>query len=81
LIKALTILSYRVSGIALHPEFINAQPELMEYESPFLIQNREINEFIQEYKKRFNNVELVDSILPPDASQAMVMLEQCHDVV
>ncbi|MFV5491633.1 site-specific recombinase [Acinetobacter sp. ASP199] len=81
LIKALTILSYRVSGIALHPEFINAQPELMEYESPFLIQNREINEFIQEYKKRFNTVELVDSILPPDASQAMVMLEQCHDVV
>src|SRR5690606_3065723 len=41
LIKALTILSYRISGIGLHPEFINAQPELMEYESPFLVQNRE----------------------------------------
>ena len=81
LIKALTILSYRVSGIALHPEFINAQPELMEYESPFLVQNREIIEFIQEYKKRYNTVELVDAITPPDASQALVMLEQCHDVV
>lgn len=81
LIKALTILSYRISGIGLHPEFINAQPELMEYESPFLVQNREINEFIQEYKKRYNTVTLVDSITPPDASQALVMLEQCHDVV
>lgn len=81
LIKALTILSYRISGIGLHPEFINAQPELMEYESPFLIQNREINEFIQEYKKRYNTVTLIDSITPPDASQALVMLEQCHDVV
>lgn len=81
IIKALTILSYRVSGIGLHPEFINAQPELMEYESPFLVQNREIIEFIQEYKKRYNTVELVDSITPPDASQALVMLEQCHDVV
>ncbi|OAL83914.1 recombinase [Acinetobacter sp. SFD] len=80
LIKALTILSYRISGIGLHPEFINAQPELMEYESPFLVQNREINEFIQEYKKRYNTVALVDSITPPDASQALVMLEQCHDV-
>ncbi|MFV5405522.1 site-specific recombinase [Acinetobacter sp. 228] len=80
LIKALTILSYRISGIGLHPEFINAQPELMEYESPFLVQNREINEFIQEYKKRYNTVALVDSIIPPDASQALVMLEQCHDV-
>lgn len=81
LIKALTILSYRISGIGLHPEFINAQPELMEYESPFLVQNREINEFIQEYKKRYNTVTLIDSITPPDASQALVMLEQCHDVV
>ncbi|WP_218209287.1 site-specific recombinase [Acinetobacter sp. F9] len=81
IIKALTILSYRISGIGLHPEFINAQPELMEYESPFLVQNREINEFIQEYKKRYNTVTLVDSITPPDASQALVMLEQCHDVV
>jgi len=81
IIKALTILSYRVSGIGLHPEFINAQPELMEYESPFLVQNREIIEFIQEYKKRYNTVELVDAITPPDASQALVMLEQCHDVV
>ncbi|MGE8649927.1 MAG: recombinase, partial [Acinetobacter sp.] len=81
IIKSLTILSYRVSGIGLHPEFINAQPELMEYESPFLVQNREIIEFIQEYKKRYNTVELVDAITPPDASQALVMLEQCHDVV
>ena len=81
IIKALTILSYRVSGIGLHPEFINAQPALMEYESPFLVQNREIIEFIQEYKKRYNTVELVDAITPPDASQALVMLEQCHDVV
>src|SRR5690606_37434796 len=68
-------------GPAKQPEFITAQPELMEYESPFLVQNREINEFIQEYKKRYNTVTLVDSITPPDASQALVMLEQCHDVV
>lgn len=81
LIKAMTILSYRISGIGLHPEFINAQPELMEYESPFLIQNREINEFIQEYKKRYQDSSSFDTVLPPDASQALVMLEQCHDVV
>ncbi|WP_347464158.1 site-specific recombinase [Acinetobacter thermotolerans] len=80
-IKALTILSYRISGIGLHPEFINAQPELMEYESPFLIQNREINDFIQQYKKCFDHADLTDSVALPDASQAMVMLEQCHDVV
>ena len=81
LIKALTILSYRISGIGLHPEFINAQPELMEYESPFLVQNRELNDFIQHYKKRYDHVELSRATQPPDAAQALVMLEQCHDVV
>ncbi|WP_434061674.1 hypothetical protein [Acinetobacter baumannii] len=34
MIKAITVLSYRISGIGLYPEFINAQPELTEYESP-----------------------------------------------
>lgn len=81
MVKALTILSYRISGIGLHPEFINAQPELMEYESPFLVQNREINEFLQEYKKCYHNIDIVDATTPPDSSQAFVMLEQCHDVV
>ena len=47
LLKAITVLSYRISGIGLYPEFINAQPELSEYESPFLVQNREIIEFIE----------------------------------
>ena len=35
MIRAITVLSYRISGIGLYPEFINAYPELTEYESPF----------------------------------------------
>lgn len=59
MIKAITVLSYRISGIGLYPEFINAQPELTEYESPFLVQNREIIEFIEKYKnKKFLNMKL-----------------------
>ncbi|OTG85937.1 recombinase [Acinetobacter sp. ANC 4558] len=81
LIKALTVLSYRVSGIGLYPEFINAYPELTEYESPFLVQNREIIEFIQQYKILHHHHDQINAIIPPDASQAMVMLEQCRDVV
>ena len=50
LIKAITVLSYRISGIGLYPEFINAIPDIIEYESPFLVQNREIVEFIEKYK-------------------------------
>ncbi|RKG32802.1 site-specific recombinase [Acinetobacter tianfuensis] len=81
LIKAITVLSYRVSGIGLYPEFINAQPELTEYESPFLVQNREINDFIQQYKTLHQNAEQMSAVIPPDASQALVMLDQCREVV
>ncbi len=80
IIKALTVLSYRVSGIGLYPEFINAYPELSEYDSPFLAQNREINEFIQLYKVADQQHDQISAIQPPDASQALVMIDQCHDV-
>ena len=81
LIKAITVISYRISGIGLYPEFINAQPELTEYESPFLEQNREIIEFIQHYKKLHQNRDEFAVIAPPDASQALVMIDQCREVV
>ncbi|MFX5487665.1 recombinase, partial [Acinetobacter baumannii] len=81
MIKAITVLSYRISGIGLYPEFINAQPELTEYESPFLVQNREIIEFIEKYKKQDISSNDIAVLPPPDASQAFVMLEQCRDVV
>ncbi|OTG81018.1 site-specific recombinase [Acinetobacter sp. ANC 4648] len=81
LIKAVTILSYRISGIGLYPEFINAQPELTEYESPFLVQNREIVEFIEAYKKSSPKNEDIQIIAPANADQALVMIEQCRDIV
>jgi len=80
-IKAITVLSYRISGIGLYPEFINAHPELTEYESPFLVQNREMIEFIQQYKKAHHDADVSSVVAPPDASQALVMIEQCRDVV
>ena len=81
IIKAITVLSYRISGIGLYPEFINAQPELTEYESPFLVQNREIIEFIEAYKKLDDETDDLNDLFIPDANQALVMIDQCRDVV
>ena len=81
LIKAITVLSYRISGIGLYQEFINAQPELSEYESPFLVQNREIIEFIEAYKQQYRSIGDIAVFVPSDADQALVILEQCRDVV
>lgn len=46
-----------------------------------MVQNREIIEFIQHYKKIHQSTDDVAVIVPPDASQALVMIEQCRDVV
>ena len=81
MIKAMTLLSYRISGIALHPEFVQAYPELMNYESPFLVQNRELTDFIERYRKIDQQNQQIAVFMPPDASQVLVMLEQCHDIV
>ena len=81
IVKAITVLSYRISGIGLYPEFINAYPELQEYESPFLVQNREIIEFIEAYKKQHRNLDEYAVTVPPDADQALVMIDQCREVV
>ena len=81
IIKAVTVLSYRISGIGLYPEFINAQPELSEYESPFLVQNREIIDFIEAYKKQHKESDDLENIQLPDADQALVMIDQCREVV
>lgn len=80
LLHAITILSYRLSGLGLYREFTHALPELEEYESPFLVQNREIMLFIDQYKK-FTHTDEVTVLPVPDASQALVMLEQCNEMV
>ena len=45
-----------------------------------MAQNREINEFIQLYKVADQQHDQISAIQPPDASQALVMIDQCHDV-
>ncbi|MBF7691302.1 site-specific recombinase [Acinetobacter pollinis] len=81
ILKAINILSYRISGIGLFPELLYAEPKLNEHESPFLAQNREITDFIAKYKNSIESAQQVGVYIPPDAAQAFVMIEQCLGVV
>lgn len=81
MIHAIMNLSYRISSIGLHPEFVHAYPDLQEYESPFLIQNREINEFIHIYKEYESQYDTALVMPVPDPSQALVILDQCRDIL
>lgn len=80
-LNALMIISYRITSLSLDPEFAHAYPDLNEYESPFLVQNREILDFIQKYREYASDEILRWPPLLPDEKQAMVMLDQCADVL
>lgn len=80
LLNALTILSYRISGLGLLPEFLHALPELSNHLSPFLVQNKEIIDYIEHYHK-FQQQDVITVLPKPDASQALVMLNQCLEMV
>ncbi len=80
-LNALMIISYRITSLSLDPEFAHAYPDLNEYESPFLVQNREILDFIQKYREYASDEILRWPPLLPDEKQALVMLDQCADVL
>lgn len=81
MLNAVMVLSYRISSIGLHPELIHAFPEINEYASPFLMQNREIIEFIETYKTYVANYRVTSVVPLPDPAQALVMLDQCSDIM
>ncbi|XID76077.1 site-specific recombinase [Alkanindiges sp. WGS2144] len=80
-LNAIMIISYRITALSLDPEFAHAYPDLNEYESPFLVQNREILDFIQKYRDYASEEVLRWPPLLPDEKQALVMLDQCSDVL
>ena len=81
ILKAMNVLSYRISGIGLFPEIIYAEPKLNEHESPFLAQNREISDFIEQFRELIDHANVIGAHRQPDPAQAFVMIEQCQDVV
>lgn len=77
LLDAIQVLSYRISAIGLEPDLIRNNPALEKLESPFLMQNREVQHYLNGYA-RF----LEDGLTrPEDDKHLLVMLDQCEAVV
>lgn len=89
ILTAIVILSYRISGLGLHPELIRNYPQAMEVHSAFVAQNFEVNEYVNLYRKTYleplstseKNPDMPVMPLPPvDASQIYVLLDQGQDI-
>jgi site-specific recombinase len=77
LLDAIRTLSCRICALGLEPRFVHAYSEIEEVHSPFLMQNIEVNTYLDQYGRY-----LADGAeQPDDAKQVLVMLDQCEDVV
>jgi len=76
LLEAIRTLSYRVCAIGLEPKLTNFHTEMEEFESPFIVQNREVVQYLDSYERMLAGGEVM-----LDARHLLVMLDQCDAVI
>ena len=76
-LSAIQVLSYRISAIGLESELVRNYPTIERFESPFLRQNDEVNDYIDSYNAWLMEKDSVRD----DASPVIVLLLQCEEVV
>lgn len=77
ILDAILVLSYRISSIGLEPELIRNEPALEEFASPFLTQNDEVGEYLEQFALAWQNPELELQ----DGKHILVLLDQCAQVI
>ncbi len=83
ILNAIVILSYRISGIGLHPDLMEFYPQILNYSASFVAQNQEAVLFVNQYRKA-HELDTLTDITPDkavDSAPLLVMLEQCEDIV
>lgn len=83
ILNAIVILSYRISGIGLHPDLMEAYPEILNFSAAFVAQNQEAVLFVNQYRQA-HELDTLTDIIPEQAvspAPLLVMLDQCEDVV
>jgi site-specific recombinase len=77
MLEAIRTLSCRVCALGLEPRLIRSNPDIENFDSPFLMQNIEVNDYLDGYGRM-----LGEGAAPPeDARHLLVMLDQCDTVI
>jgi len=77
ILSAVQVLSYRITNIGLEAELVRNYPEIERFESPFLRQNDEINNYVISYRTWLNDC----TTSREDNKHIEVLLSQCDDIV
>jgi site-specific recombinase len=77
LLDAIRTLSCRICALGLEPRLVHSYSEIEDFDSPFLMQNIEVNRYLDEYARYLDGK--IEQ--PEDARHLLVMLDQCGEVV
>ncbi len=77
ILEALQVVSYRIAALGLEPELVRNHPAIERYESPFLTQNVETRQFIDERQKAIADKR--DPVM--DDKHLLVLLDQCEQII
>ncbi|RZA32043.1 MAG: recombinase [Lysobacteraceae bacterium] len=77
LLDAIRTLSCRICALGLEPRLVHSYSEIEDFDSPFLMQNIEVNHYLDEYARYLDG----KSEGPEPARHLLVMLDQCAEVV
>lgn len=77
LLDAIRTLSCRICALGLEPRLVHSYSEIEDFDSPFLMQNIEVNHYLDEYARYLDGK--IEQ--PEPARHLLVMLDQCTEVV
>ena len=77
MLEAIRTLSCRVCALGLEPRLIRSHADIENFDSPFLMQNIEVNDYLDGYQRLLAG----DGAPPDDARHLLVMLDQCSGVI
>ena len=77
LLDAIRTLSCRVCALGLEPRLVRSNPDIETFDSPFLMQNIEVNAYLEGYARMLAG----DGPPPDDARHLLVMLDQCDSLI
>ena len=77
LLDAIRTLSCRICALGLEPRLVHSYSEIEDFDSPFLMQNIEVNTYLDDYARYLDG--RIEE--PEPAHHLLVMLDQCEEVV
>jgi site-specific recombinase len=77
MLDAIRTLSCRVCALGLEPRLIRSNPDIETFDSPFLMQNIEVNNYLDGYARMLADADGA----PEDARHLLVMLDQCDAAI